>query len=87
MAFSSPYTQLLYNLAAMLRSEFSVFGITDRDRSSIVANVNMQHYGNQGITTDAGGKTIKSQNPEKIKRIQSIFLYRLITNFVNMADR
>ena len=75
------------NLAAMWRSAFSVFGITDRDLRSIVANVNMQHYGYQSITTDAGGKTIKSQNPEKIKRIQSIFLYHVITNFVNMADR
>ena len=55
----------------MWRSAFSVFGITDRDLRSFVANVNMQHYGYQGITTDAGGKTIKSQNPEKIKRIQS----------------
>ena len=79
---------MLYNLAAMWRSAFSVFGITDRDLLSIVANhVNMQHYGYQGITTDAGGKTIKSQNPEKIKRIQSIFLYHMITNFVNMAGR
>ena len=63
---------MLYNLAAMLRSAFSVFGITDRDLRSIVANVNMQHYGNQGITTDAGGKTIKSQNPEKIKTESSL---------------
>ena len=53
----------------------------------LVANVNMQHYGYQGIITDAGGKTIKSQNPEKIKQIQSIFLFHVITNFVNMADR
>ena len=54
-------------LAAMWRSAFSVFGITDRDLRSIIANVNMQHYGYQGITTNAGGKTIKSQNPEKNK--------------------
>ena len=51
----------------MWRSAISVFGITDRDLCSIFANVNMQHYGYQGITTDAGGKTIKSQNPEKNK--------------------
>ena len=56
---------LLYKLAAMWRSAFSVFGITDRDLRNIVANVNMQHYGYQGITTDAGGKTIKSQNQKK----------------------
>ena len=42
-----------------------LFGITDKDLRSILANVNMQHYGYQGITTDAGGKTIKSQNPKK----------------------
>ena len=61
----------------MWRSALSVFGITDRDLRSIVADVNVQHYGYQDITTDAGGKTLKSQNPEN----------HVITNFVNMADR
>ena len=70
----------------MWRSVFSVLGITDRDLRSIVANVNMQHYGTR-VSQQAGGKTIKSQNPEKIKQIQSIFLYHMITNFVTMADR